>query len=789
MSRLVRLILRLTALLALLCVLPATAETSSPVRVDPAFRSAHIASHADYACGGDIGHPAAYRAITRNAVSLGFRRPRCHIRIPVTNATAAPLAVVLSSDFNVLDRLDVRLMTVDGRQLDQETVGDSVPYRDRRLKTRTLAVPLTLPATSTVRIDLYVDTTSTMYLPLRLSTPTAFAERIAITDGLIGMVYGVTLGLLLYHLMLWFQTRERVDLAYLGYVSLTLVFFGFEQGSFYRFWPDAPDWNNLALYTASFLVLAAGIVFARAFLRTRESPLLHRASGILAGILILLALIQPLFPTREVAPLASLAALVVLTGLMGVGAWRWRQGLPEGRYFLLAWGLLLLVGAVFVLMMLLGVPGIESVILCAQAAFAAQQVLLSYALAQRMRNLQASSQALERESRIARAESIAKSEFLARMSHEIRTPINAMLGVSQLLDTEDGDAARRQAQLAILRQSGEQLLSLINDILDYSKIDAGMLVLEETDFDLPALLGETAELFRMQAAQKELGFHAELDPAIPARISGDPTRWRQVLYNLLANAIKFTDTGVIRIQAQWLAETADTPGHCEIRITDTGIGMSTEQLQRLFTSFHQADPSITRRFGGTGLGLAISKQLVDLMGGRLQVESLPGSGTSFRLSLPGRPAAVSGARPGVDGPVNSGLDRLRVLVCEDHPVNQTIIAAMLARLGVAESRVLANGRLGLECLAAEPDRWDVVLMDCEMPVLDGLSAVRELRARERTEGRQPLPVIALTAHVMPDYRARCLEAGMNAFLGKPVILSELAQRLREVCAPAVPPGR
>jgi signal transduction histidine kinase/CheY-like chemotaxis protein len=509
----------------------------------------------------------------------------------------------------------------------------------------------------------------------------------------------------------------------------------------------------------------------------------------------------------------------------------------------------------------------------------------------------------------AESASIAKGQFVANMSHEIRTPMNGVLGLLEMLSHERL-SAEQKGLVEVAHTSAESLLNVINDILDFSKIESGRLDLERIPFDLRRLVEDVAGLFTASARSKQIELVCFVPPGLPARVLGDPHRLRQILTNVLGNAVKFSLSGEVALRVDVCAEEAERCRFC-FEISDTGIGMTPEQLERLFKPFVQADGSTTRRFGGSGLGLAISKDLVELMGGDIQVESTFGRGSRFRIRLPfehqpetdeptegvglegrrilcvddnatnleilghylggwdvayeavldgpsaldrlarahgeGRPfdaavldlqmpemdglalarairatpeiAAVrlilltSGGRPEtfaeaadpvdlvLSKPVRQGLlrDALaqilvtgsptpdqseapvldrpfkgRVLLAEDNPVNQQVARGMLMRLGI-EPDLVQNGAEAIERLAS--GRFDAVLMDMQMPVLDGLGATRHWRERERREGRPHTPIIAMTANAMAGDREVCLEAGMDDYLAKPVKLAALRETL------------
>jgi signal transduction histidine kinase/ActR/RegA family two-component response regulator len=371
----------------------------------------------------------------------------------------------------------------------------------------------------------------------------------------------------------------------------------------------------------------------------------------------------------------------------------------------------------------------------------------------------------------AEAASRAKAAFLAMMSHEIRTPMNGMLGVADLLRAKSPDPEQRRL-LDILAGSGESLLRIINDILDFSKIEAEKLELRPRPFDLRGLLDELAALLGTQARDKQIAFIVEADPQLPTAVTGDRQRLSQVLLNLGNNAVKFTERGSVRLVVRMLPD--PVASRVEFTVHDTGIGMSGESMERLFRPFSQVADSRPHRGGGTGLGLVISQKLVKLMGGDIAVTSelKRGSSFSFNIELPvAEMTAITTSAPALR------LEGLSILVAEDNQVNQLVIDAMLKQLGHRVT-LAANGRKALEALARES--FDLVLMDCNMPELDGLEATRLLRAGEVGVLDAHLPVIALTANAMDGDREICLAAGMNDFLSKPVSIAALRQAIERV---------
>jgi len=388
---------------------------------------------------------------------------------------------------------------------------------------------------------------------------------------------------------------------------------------------------------------------------------------------------------------------------------------------------------------------------------------------------------LEAAKMAAEAASVAKGQFLANMSHEIRTPLHGILGMARLALDPNVRSEQAREYLRALDKCAEGLLHILNDILDFSKIEAGKLVLELTDFSLRKLISEAHQIVLPQAIAKGLLLECQAAPEIPDVLRGDPARLRQVLVNLLGNAVKFTESGSVRLLVEQDAPDPQS-GTAALRfhVSDTGIGIPKDQQKRIFEAFAQADGSVSRKFGGTGLGLSISSQLVQLMGGELTVESTPNTGSTFafncKLGIPAEPREQTAAPA-----TRSGSRPLRILLAEDHPVNQLIATRTLHQRG-HQVTVVSTGVQAIETWEAEP--FDLILIDNQMPEMGGVEAVGRIRRRELILNRPRTAIIALSASALAGDRDRFLAAGMDGYLAKPFRPEELDATISEALAAA-----
>src|SRR5690554_298962 len=764
------LLLRACPLLLAVIVSPVTA-----VEVGPALQREVLAQYAQYWCDGTgsssllDAQQATFKPLEKTQISFGYRNDACWFRFTLRNSTASIQQALLLVDYALLDYLD--LYGPDKGQFQHWVLGDLSPDRQFPLALRNPTVALELLPHTANEYWIRVKTTSSMSLPLTVSSGKEFLEHHINNDLLVGVFYGIGFGLFCYHLVLWVVARERIYRFYVVHVGASLAYVASLQGISQKLWFFSERLPDIFPYVVGYISLISGVLFARDFLETSKWKWLDRVLRTVVALGTTLFFLQILLPPGSVTRYMGVMALSIVLILMVTGCYSWYQRHGQARIFVLAWGTFLAMMALLVLN-IYGLVGELPIVLTLHGlhiGIVLQQVMLSFGLAARLNELKRESLEREQQTIRAQAENAAKGEFLARMSHEIRTPMNAVLALTELLADTRLDA-RQKNYVTTIGSAGESLLVIINDVLDYSKIAAGKLELEKRDMLLLRLLEDCITIMSVSAEQKGLQIKKDFDPQLPIGVSGDPIRLKQVLLNLLSNAIKFTEQGSVTLSVHCEIK-SEKQARIRVEVIDTGIGMTPTEVNDLFSFFQQADSSTSRRYGGTGLGLAISKELVELMGGVIEVKSKPGTG--FRFSFASR-LSISYMKKEHKEDYHISLNGLRVLVVEDNTVNQMVVGVMLNKLEVVV-RIVGSGEEALALLQEDPNCCDLILMDCEMPGMDGYETTEHIR---RMSGAvKALPIIAMTAHALAEHRQKCLAAGMDDHMAKPLTLARMTETL------------
>ena len=606
-----------------------------------------------------------------------------------------------------------------------------------------------------------------------------FTAHITHDFGFLSLFFGFMVAMFAYNLVLYVITKEQGYLYYVLYVGAQFVwqasafgFLGFFDIVFDPWWHDRMSFIGPAMCT----ILGAIFIIHILSLKQNDKKSYYLILGVVLVFIGFLIAI-PFTPFKTMMELIRVITIIACVLMLIVGIEQWRLGNPEGKYFTLAWSPLLISSVIFsaALMSLMEwSKWMEYVHLVGTTMemFLLAMVLGSRINRERREREKAQHDLFEKEKEAitARAETKAKGEFFAKMSHEIRTPMNGVLGIVELLEQSELDADQSK-MVKTIHSSGKSLLTIINDLLDLSKFESGKLVLETIPVNSLALIDETITVIgsRLTDGPVVLKKHHDID-TIP-EVLGDPTRICQILMNLTSNALKFTKQGSVTLN-QKLTEQFENHVRIRFEVIDTGIGISQEQQQKLFTPFVQADSSTTRQFGGTGLGLSICKELVELMDGEIGIESTPGEGTTFWFEIPFNLSTDASTSTTFEVAANEAtFEGVTALVADDNAVNQSVMSGMLSKLKVAPT-CFDNGKEALE--ASQSQSYDIILLDCEMPVMDGYTSSRHMR---EIDSLNDTPIIAVTAHSREEALEKCKAHGMDDLITKPVTIAKLREAL------------
>ncbi|MBD9517843.1 hybrid sensor histidine kinase/response regulator [Pseudomonas sp. PDM22] len=737
---------------------------------------------------------ASFRHHERDVLNAGYSRSVFWLRLDLDyqpKASSDPANWLLELAYPPLDKLDLYLPDGQGGFKLAQRTGDTLPFDSRPIRQNNYLFDLKLEPGKPLRVYLRLESQGSIQAPLTLWSSKAYLEEQPGRIYVLGIIYGVLLVMLIYNLFIFLSVRDTSYLYYILYIAS----FGFYQISvngagIEYFWPNNPWWANAA---TPFLIGSAGLFgcqFARSFLHTREHSLwIDRILRVLMGVGALVMVLALTVSYAIALRLATYLALAFTVVIFTAGIVAWLRGMRVARYFIFAWSAFLLGGVINTLMVLGLLPNIFLTMYASQIGSALEVGLLSLALADRInamkeertRILQETSRKLEQLNLELASSNRLKDEFLATVTHELRTPMSGVIGSLELMQTVPMDIELAQYHKTATG-SARDMMRMVNDILALIELQAGKLYPRREPFSLRGLCDGLRAQYAPRAEERGLRFVLQLDESLPDTLEGDAGKLTQALGYLIDNAIKFTHQGGVHLR---VAGVPNSEGLAlRIEVQDSGIGFSTPPDGALYQRFFQLDGSLTREYGGLGIGLALTRKLVALLGGTLSHESMPGQGSRFALELQvGQP--VQGIAPPprrAGGQVLRSPDQCTVLVVEDNAINQLVIRGMLLKLGY-RVRTADNGAEAIELLRREA--IDTVLLDCQMPVMDGFATCRAIRTLPRCAD---LPVLAITAHSHSGDRERCLAAGMSDYMAKPVKFEELQALLHDwlLCQPALP---
>lgn len=718
--------------------------------------------HADKSIQELLETPEAFTENIKKKHIPNFSGPMW-LKLTLTNSYDTGKRVLWVGNYPKVRQIDWYAVK-DGKIIQSYQVGEKFPFYERPIPVHLFTLPLEIGSGES--LELYIKPHVLGFNITHNSTLESqqyfFYER-ANYELLHFFYFGILFVMAIYSLLIFLMLKERSYLYYCGFVLSSLVFYLCNSGyAFQYFWPNQPFLNQRIIYISMTLLFCFAAWFTIAFLalpkRLPKISLALRLITTACLVFLVYFLPQPFDPCYKNVRLLSVFSIPIYSLCFVAGIWSYLKFKDiNARNYTAAWSLLMLFSIIVLVNEAITKFASFDMLLLLQVVHGIEIILLSIALATAISNL-------KNKEHFAKAKAETHARFLAKMSHEIRTPMNGILGMADVLKNQlDDDQNKHYA--SVIHRNATSLGKIINDILDFSSIEAGKLKIKQERFDLSTLTQNAVALFELEAESKALHLQLVLDRELPQTVIGDYQRIHQILINLLSNAVKYTSRGLVCLEL-----TYQKP-FIRFHIKDTGMGIAPEDTPKLFLPFEQVGNNKLSSEYSTGLGLTICQDLTRAMNGKLDVISELGKGSVFTLSLP-LPTAEPIQNPIIEPDSDNGLEGLSILVFEDNLTNNLVISSMLSQLST-NFHVAENGLEGLAYYKKQPNQIDLILMDCEMPVMDGYDATEAIRAHEKALSLSKTPIIALTANIWPDQKAKCLKSGMDDLLFKPITLDKL----------------
>jgi len=674
---------------------------------------------------------------------------------------------ILALDSAMVDDAEL-IYLQDGTVYKQQT-GLRHPYTSRPVPYNMFAFPIQQAAGVTETYYLKIKTPFQIYFSPTITDYPTFLKDVAVNFSFPHLFIGLLMGVFVYLLVLSFGTVTELTVhRFVWFVFFAVLIIMYVDGFLMAYLP-----NNEWLATRLWLFLHIGlqISYLRAtqgFFRTKENyPYINIYLNICIVSAIVLLLLLFLMPYSLLVRFELWNAAQMILIMTALSIYIWACERRKVTLFVVGNIGMLVMAAISTFAALSSLTASDWLVKHGfELGFCWQAIFFTWALSQKINELATATIA-------AKADSTAKSEFIAKMSHEIRTPMNGVLGMTQLLRTTPINNEQKH-YLNVIESSGKTLLAVINDILDYSKLMAGKTELVPSHFNLEQMLAELNTLFGDIAHSKNISFNIIITPGTPVNLYGDDVRLRQVLTNLLSNAFKFTDRGLVILKVKSSSPHSEKNVTLRFSVQDTGIGVNPADQKNLFKNFTQVESHAARRYGGTGLGLSICKQFVEMMGGDISVNSGAGAGAEFIFTVHMQISSAIEPTPNLDSKLitEGSVQRLKILVAEDDAINRDVLSGFLKK-AAWDADFVFNGKEAVDKIENGDGHYNLVLMDCEMPIIDGITACKSIRKIEKKSGGKPIPIVALTAHTSTAYLKRCTDAGMTECLCKPISYDQL----------------